>query len=68
MKTAAEGTRLVQKRYENSLSPFVDLLDAQLNLDRTRANLAARKNEYLTSIAKLSFESGTILKDFEIEQ
>ncbi len=68
VKTAAEGTRLVQKRYENSLSPFVDLLDAQLNLDRTRANLVAKKNEYHFSMARLSFESGIILRDYEIEE
>jgi outer membrane protein TolC len=66
LETAAEGTRLVRKRYENSLSPFVDLLDAQLNLDRARANLAARENEHLVSVARLSFESGTILEDLGI--
>lgn len=66
LETATEGTRLVRKRYENSLSPFVDLLDAQLNLDRARANLAARKNEHSISVARLSFESGTILEDLGI--
>jgi outer membrane protein TolC len=67
LKTAEEGTRLVQKRYENSLSPFVDLLDAQVNLDRARANLVAKKNEYRISVARLSFESGTIFQDLGIE-
>lgn len=67
LKSAKEGTRLVQKRYENSLSPFYDLLDAQVNLDRARANLVAKKNEYLISIAKLSFDSGTILQDIGVE-
>ena len=67
LKSAEEGTRLVQKRYENSLSPFYDLLDAQVNLDKARANVVAKKNEYLISVAKLSFESGTILKDIGIE-
>ncbi len=67
LETAAEGTRLVRKRYENSLSPFVDLLDAQLNLDRARADLTARRNEHLTSVARLSFESGTILEDLGIK-
>lgn len=64
---AEEGTRLVQKRYENSLSPFYDLLDVQVNLDRARASLVARKNEFLISVAKLSFESGTILQDIGVE-
>ena len=66
LETAAEGTRLVRKRYENSLSPFYDLLDSQLNLDRTRANLVAKRNGYLVSVARLSFESGTILEDLGI--
>jgi outer membrane protein TolC len=66
LETAAEGTRLVRKRYENSLSPFYDLLDSQLNLDRTRANLVAKQNGYSLSVARLSFESGTILEDLGI--
>jgi outer membrane protein TolC len=66
LETAAEGTRLVRKRYENSLSPFYDLLDSQLNLDRARADLAARRNGYLVALARLSFESGTILEDLGI--
>ena len=68
LKTAEEGTRLVKLRYRNSLSPFVDLLNAQVNLDRSRANLVAKRNEYKLAIATLSFESGTILKDLGIEE
>lgn len=66
LETAAEGTRLVRKRYENSLSPFYDLLDSQLNLDRARASLVSKRNGYLVSVARLSFESGTILEDLGI--
>src|SRR5208283_5216718 len=33
LKTAEEGKRLVKIRYENSLSPLVDLMDAQISLD-----------------------------------
>jgi outer membrane protein TolC len=68
LRTAEEGTRLVKLRYQNSLSPFVDLLNAQVNLDRTRANLVAKRNEYKLAIATLSFESGTILEDLGIEE
>ena len=68
LKSAEEGTRLVRLRYQNSLSPLVDLLNAQVNLDRARANLVAKRNEYKLAIARLSFESGTILKDLEIEE
>jgi outer membrane protein TolC len=68
LKTADEGRRLVKLRYENSLSPLVDLLDTQLNLDRARANFTARKNEYHLATARLSFASGTILQDLEVAE
>lgn len=66
LRTAEEGARLVKVRYENSLSPIIDLLDAQMSLDGARANLVARKNEYLTAIANLNFESGIIFKELNI--
>ena len=37
LKTAEEGRRLVKVRYEGSLSPIVDLLDAQVSYDHTRS-------------------------------
>jgi outer membrane protein len=67
MNYAEEGRRLVKARYENHLSPLVDLLDAQVSLDHARASRAARENEYILAIANLSFEGGTILKDLDIE-
>lgn len=67
LKTAEEGARLVKLRYENSLSPVIDLLDAQLSLDNARANLTARKNDSLTAIANLYYESGTIFEDLDIK-
>jgi len=36
LKTAEEGRRLVKTRYEGSLSPIVDMLDAQLSFDHAR--------------------------------
>lgn len=68
LETAEEGTRLVRIRYENSLSPLVDLLDAQISLDQARAGYAARKNEYRIAVANLAYASGTILKDLKREQ
>jgi outer membrane protein len=65
--TAEEGERLVRSRYENSLSPIVDLLDAQVSLDNARANDVMKKNDYRVSIANLGFQSGTILKDLGLE-
>jgi outer membrane protein len=68
LKTAEEGARLVQMRYENSFSPIVDLLDAQVVLDRARAGLIARENEYRVAVLNLGWESGTILMDLGIAQ
>ena len=67
LKTAEEGTRLVKVRYEKALSPLVDLLDAQVSLDNSRASVVARGNEYRMAIATLSYESGTLLQDLHID-
>ncbi len=63
LKSATEGQRLVNLRYKNSLSPVVDLLDSQISLDQSRANLVARQNERQLAILTLSYESGMILDD-----
>jgi outer membrane protein TolC len=68
LKTAEEGRRLVKVRYEGSLSPIVDMLDAQVSFDHTAANLVARENEYKLAIANLCFASGTIIKDLDLEE
>ncbi|HNQ02246.1 MAG TPA: TolC family protein, partial [Syntrophales bacterium] len=68
LKTAEEGTRLVQMRYENSFSPIVDVLDSQVALDRARAGLVARENEYRVAVLNLGWESGTILQDLGLAQ
>jgi outer membrane protein TolC len=57
----------VRLRFENSLSPLVDLLDAEASLSGARASLVMRKNAYTASLAALSFEAGTILKDLGLE-
>lgn len=67
LKSAEEGERLVLKRWENSLSPFVDLMDTQANLDRARANVIKSKNASKSALINLSFESGLIFKDLGIE-
>ncbi len=67
LKTAEEGRRLVKIRYENSLSPLVDLMDAQVSLDHSRTNLVVQENAYRFAVANLCYESGTILKDLNIE-
>ena len=67
VKSAEEGKRLVKRRYESSLSPMVDLLDAQLSLDHTRASLVDAENQHRLAITNLSYESGTLLRDLKIE-
>jgi outer membrane protein len=68
LTTAEEGKRLVRARYETSLSPIVDLLDVQLNLDRARADVVMRQNEYQFTLVNLSYESGTIMKDLGVDE
>lgn len=67
LKSAEEGERLIRLRYENSLSPLVDLLDAEASLSKARASLVMKKNAYSVSLATLSFEAGTILKDLGLD-
>ncbi len=67
LKTAEEGTRLVRVRYEGALAPLVDLLDAQTALNQARANAAAAENAWISTKARLAYESGTILQDLNIE-
>jgi outer membrane protein len=68
LQTAEEGTRLLKVRYENGLSSLADLLSAQSSLEQARAGRVERENAYKIAVATLSFESGTILKDLNIEQ
>lgn len=67
LESAQEGTRLVQKRYENSLAPMLDLLDSQASLDSTRAEAVMRDGAYLAAVANLYFQSGTILTELGVQ-
>lgn len=68
LEAAEEGKRLVMARYENSLSTIVDLLDVQTSLDASRANVIEREGAYLSAMANLGFQSGSILKDLGVEK
>jgi len=68
LASAEEGRRLVKVRYENNLAASVDMLDVQASLDAVRADVVAKEAAYLTAIARLSYQSGTIMKDLEIER
>ncbi|MBW2505578.1 MAG: TolC family protein, partial [Deltaproteobacteria bacterium] len=67
LTSAREGQRLVRIRYENSLSPMVDLLDSQVSLDQARINLLMREKEQQLATLKLCFESGIILQELGLE-
>jgi len=68
LKTAEEGARLLKVRYENGLSSLADLLNAQSSLEQARAGLVDKENAHKVALATLSFESGTILKDLNIDK
>jgi outer membrane protein TolC len=67
LASAEEGQRLVRVRYENALSPLVDLLDAQMSLDQVRTNVLVREKEQQLATLKLCFESGIILQELGVE-
>ena len=67
-RAAEEGRRLVKVRYESSLSAIVDLLDVQMSLDAARADVIEREGAYLTAMANLGFQSGSILTDLGVEK
>ncbi|MCX8027362.1 MAG: TolC family protein [Thermodesulfovibrionales bacterium] len=67
LKTAEEGKRLIKVRYENGLSPIVDLLNAQSVLDLARSNLNEKTNALYLAIANLKLQSGILLKELKLQ-
>lgn len=67
LQSAQEGERLVMKRWQASLSPIVDVLDAQTNLDRARANLVKSSNDLKAQLITLYFESGVLKEELALE-
>lgn len=68
LKSAEEGNRLVTKRWQASLSPFVDVLDSQTNLDRARANLVKSNNDLKAQLITLYFESGVLKEELKLSE
>lgn len=60
---AEEGVRLVKKRYENSISLLVELLDVQTALNRARTDVASLEADYAAAWARLHHAAGTLLKE-----
>ncbi len=68
LQWAEEGNRLVTKRWQASLSPFVDVLDSQTNLDRARANLVKSNNDLKAQLINLYFESGVLREELKLSE
>lgn len=68
LQWAEEGNRLVTKRWQASLSPFVDVLDSQTNLDRARANLVKSSNDLKAQLITLYFESGVLKQELALDK
>jgi outer membrane protein len=60
---AEEGVRLIGKRFENSISPMVELIDAQNALNRARANLIDGESNYALANGNVYHAAGTFLKE-----
>lgn len=60
---AEETVRLLTKRYENSLSTMVELLDAQTALNQTRSNLVDAEADYALAGGRIYYMTGTFVKE-----
>lgn len=60
---AAEGVRLLTRRYENSVALMVEVLDAQTVLNRARTQVAEMETESARASMQLLHASGTLLKE-----
>ena len=63
VQAAREGVRLVRLRFENGLSPMVEMMDAEAALNRSRAIMVEVENSYRRSAAQLYFASGVFMKE-----
>jgi outer membrane protein TolC len=60
---AAEGVRLISKRFSNSLAAIIEVLDAQTALNRARVNLAENEADYAQATARVWYTAGIFLKE-----
>jgi outer membrane protein len=63
VQDAEETVRLLTKRYENSLSTLVELLDAQTALNQARAALVETETNYVLAGGRVLYTSGIFLKE-----
>jgi len=63
VQDAEETVRLLTKRYENSLSTLVELLDAQTALNQARATLVETETDYALAGGRVYYTAGIFLKE-----
>jgi outer membrane protein TolC len=61
VQAAEEGMRLIRNRYENQIGRMIDVLDAQTDLDRARAEEVRAENDVRQSRARLLYITGTLM-------
>jgi outer membrane protein TolC len=63
VQDAEETVRLLSRRYENSLTTMVELLDAQTALDQARANLVETEAGHALAGGRIHYMTGTFVKE-----
>jgi outer membrane protein TolC len=63
VEQAEEARRLVKMRYENGVAPLIELLSAQAQLDKTRADLVAARYDLAVTRAELKLAVGVLEPD-----
>ena len=63
LQDAEETVRLVNTRYENSLATMLELIDAQTELNRTRADLVDSEAHCALAHGFIYYTAGTFLKE-----
>lgn len=60
---ADESVRLLEKRFQNSLATMVELLDAQMALNKARANLVEMENQRARAAVTIYRAAGIFLQE-----
>lgn len=63
LEQATEAQRLVQKRYENGVATLIELLSAQAQLDKARADLVAARYDLAVNRAELKRAVGVLSQE-----
>lgn len=66
-KSAEEDTAIVLKKWKESSVPFVDLIDAQSDLDDARISVVKSQTDLKTALVNLNFESGIIIQELNLD-